>query len=145
MATTLSEVPKSNRKIVDNRKSDISNTQIHDRPLFSYRHFNKTWRISFAFQLIFSCLLFVLTLLLYYLYFLFFCLYWHFYFTLCARLYASVDILLTCVRHLHDRIISLRVEVCAHKTNLTPPRFIEVIYLTRYIMSFDSHFNLQVK
>ena len=60
------------------------------------------------------------------LYFLVFCFYWHFYFILCARLYASVDILLTCVRHLHDRIISLRVEVCAHKANLTPPRFIEV-------------------
>ena len=51
--------------------------------------------------------------------------------TLFAWLYVRVDILLTCGKHLHDRIISLRGEiwtgeVWAHKTNLTLPHFIEV-------------------
>ena len=41
-------------------------------------------------------------------------------------LYARVDILLTCGKHLHDRIISLRGDVWDHKISLTPPLFIEV-------------------
>jgi hypothetical protein len=32
-------------------------------------------------------------------------------------------------KHLHDRIISLRGEVWAHKTSLTPPLFVEVSVL----------------
>ena len=43
-----------------------------------------------------------------------------------ARLYAGVGILLTRANHLHDHTISLREEVRAHKTILTPPLFIEV-------------------
>ena len=39
--------------------------------------------------------------------------------TLFAQLYMSVVILLTCRKHLHDCIISLRGEVWAHKTRLT--------------------------
>jgi hypothetical protein len=35
-------------------------------------------------------------------------------------------ILLTCGKNLHDRIISLSGEVCAHKTSLMPPFVIEV-------------------
>jgi len=35
-------------------------------------------------------------------------------------------ILLTCGKHLHDHIISLRGEVWANTTSLTPPSFIEV-------------------
>jgi hypothetical protein len=35
-------------------------------------------------------------------------------------------ILLTCGKHLHDRIISLREYVIAHSTSLTTPLFIEV-------------------
>jgi hypothetical protein len=33
---------------------------------------------------------------------------------------------LACGKHLHDRIISLKGEVCANKTSLTPPLCIEV-------------------
>jgi hypothetical protein len=33
---------------------------------------------------------------------------------------------LECGKHLHDRIISLKGEVCANKTSLTPPLCIEV-------------------
>ena len=36
------------------------------------------------------------------------------------------DILLTCRKHLYDRIIPLNEEVWAHKTRLTPPLFIEL-------------------
>ena len=43
-----------------------------------------------------------------------------------ARLYVRVGISLTCGKYLHDRISSLRGGVCAHKTSLTPPLFIEV-------------------
>jgi len=39
-----------------------------------------------------------------------------------ARLYVRVDILLSRVQHLHDRIISIRGEVFTHKTTLTPPK-----------------------
>jgi len=38
----------------------------------------------------------------------------------------NVGILLACWKHLHDCIISLRWEVCAHKTCLTPSLFIKV-------------------
>jgi hypothetical protein len=43
-----------------------------------------------------------------------------------ASLYVRADNLLTCRKHVHHRIISLRGEDCAHKTSLTPPLFIEV-------------------
>ena len=46
--------------------------------------------------------------------------------TLFARLYMMVGILLTCIKDLHDRIISLRVKGQEHKTSLTLPPFIEV-------------------
>ena len=36
------------------------------------------------------------------------------------------DSLLACGKHLHDRLISLSIEVWVHKTSLTPPLFIEV-------------------
>jgi hypothetical protein len=38
----------------------------------------------------------------------------------------SVGILLTCGKQLDDGFISLRGEVCANKTSLNPPLFIEV-------------------
>ena len=38
--------------------------------------------------------------------------------------YASVENLLTCRKHLHNRIISLRGEVWAHKASLKPPLYI---------------------
>ena len=41
-----------------------------------------------------------------------------------SGLYVRVDILLTCGKHVHDCIMSLRFE--AHITSLTPPLFIEV-------------------
>jgi hypothetical protein len=58
--------------------------------------------------------------------------------TLFARLYARVGILLTYGKHLHDCIISVRGEVCAHKPGLTTPRFIEVpdLYQARKV---DGH------
>ena len=46
--------------------------------------------------------------------------------TLFARFYERVDIYLTNGKHLHDRIISVRGEVWAHKTILASPLFIEV-------------------
>ena len=46
--------------------------------------------------------------------------------TLFARLYVRVDILLTCGKHVHDGIISLRGEVWAHTTSLIQPLLIEV-------------------
>ena len=42
------------------------------------------------------------------------------------RLYVRVGILPTYENHFHDRIISLRGQVWAHKTSLTPPLFINV-------------------
>jgi hypothetical protein len=36
------------------------------------------------------------------------------------------EILLTCVKHLHDSIMPLKGEVWDRKTNLTPPLLIEV-------------------
>jgi hypothetical protein len=39
--------------------------------------------------------------------------------------YVSVDILLTCRKHLHD-LITIRGEVSAHKTSLNLSLFIEV-------------------
>jgi hypothetical protein len=44
----------------------------------------------------------------------------------CASSNVSVDILITCGKHLQDPIISLREEVWAHKTSLTPLFFIGV-------------------
>ena len=41
--------------------------------------------------------------------------------TLLTWLYVTVSILLTCVKHLHYRIISLRGEISVHKTGLTLP------------------------
>jgi hypothetical protein len=46
--------------------------------------------------------------------------------TLFARLFVGVGILLTRGKHLHDRIISLRGEVWAPNTSLSPPLFIKV-------------------
>ena len=43
-----------------------------------------------------------------------------------VRLCVRVDHLLTCGKHMHDGIISLRGDVCAQKTSLTLPLFIEV-------------------
>ena len=40
--------------------------------------------------------------------------------------YVSVHSLLICRKHLHDCINSLRGEVWAHKSSLTPPLFLEV-------------------
>jgi len=42
-----------------------------------------------------------------------------------AQLCVRVEILLTCGKHVHHRIISLRGETWAYKTCLTPPLFIE--------------------
>jgi hypothetical protein len=41
-------------------------------------------------------------------------------------LYVRIDLLLTCRKHLHNHITSLRGEVWAHKASLTLPLFIEV-------------------
>jgi hypothetical protein len=46
--------------------------------------------------------------------------------TLSSWLYVRFDILLVSVKHLHDRITSLRGKVWAHQTSLTPSLFIEV-------------------
>ena len=46
--------------------------------------------------------------------------------TLLIQSYVRIDILLTCGKHLHDCIISLRGDVWDHKISLTPPLFIEV-------------------
>ena len=48
--------------------------------------------------------------------------------TLFVRLYVRVGILLTCGKHLHDRIISLRGEVWSHKASLVPLFFYEVSF-----------------
>ena len=45
-----------------------------------------------------------------------------------GQLYVKVAVLLTCGKHAHDRIISLKgEEVWDNKTSVTPPLFIEVI------------------
>jgi hypothetical protein len=46
--------------------------------------------------------------------------------TLFVWLYVRVGILITCGKHSHDRIISLRGDVWAPTTSLTLPLFIEV-------------------
>ena len=46
--------------------------------------------------------------------------------TLFTQLYVRVDILLTCGKHLHDRITSVRVDVLVHKASLTMTLFTEV-------------------
>ena len=55
---------------------------------------------------------------------------WHFIvffiITLLSRLYVRVGILLTCGKHLHDRIISLKGDAWDHNTSLSPPFSIEV-------------------
>jgi hypothetical protein len=43
--------------------------------------------------------------------------------TLFAWSYVRASILITCGKHLHDHIISLRWEVWAHKTTLVSPTF----------------------
>ena len=43
-----------------------------------------------------------------------------------TQLYARVGILLTHGKHLYERIISLREEVCSHKTSLPPALFNKV-------------------
>ena len=43
-----------------------------------------------------------------------------------AWLYVRVGILLTCGKHLHDRIMSVTGEIGLHKASLTPSPFIEV-------------------
>ena len=48
-------------------------------------------------------------------------------------LYVRVGILLTWWKHLHDRIISLRREVQAHKSKLTPPLFLKCLYQSREV------------
>jgi len=48
----------------------------------------------------------------------------------------QVGILLTCMKHLHDRIISPRGEAWAHKTSLTPPLLLKRMYLA---MKLNSH------
>jgi hypothetical protein len=52
-----------------------------------------------------------------------------------ARFYESVDILLTNGKHLHDRIISVRGEVWAHKTILASPLFIEMHVPSMQVLS----------
>jgi hypothetical protein len=37
-----------------------------------------------------------------------------------------ISILLVCAKHIHDRIISLRQEVCTYTCNFTPPLFNEM-------------------
>jgi hypothetical protein len=45
---------------------------------------------------------------------------------LISELYVCVGILLTCGKHLHDRIISVRGNPLAHKPSSSLPLFIEV-------------------
>ena len=47
------------------------------------------------------------------------------------HIYDRVGIWLTCWKHLHDNIISQRVEVWDNKTSLTPPLFIEMPVLSQ--------------
>jgi hypothetical protein len=48
----------------------------------------------------------------------------------------GLEILLTCGKHLHDHIISLRGEVWAHKNNLAQPLFIDMHYQLSVINPF---------
>ena len=48
---------------------------------------------------------------------------------LLTQIYVRVDIIITCEKHLLDCIISLRGKVLVHRTSLTPPLFIEVMYI----------------
>ena len=43
---------------------------------------------------------------------------------------------LRCVKHLHDRIFSLRGEICFHKSSLNPPHFIEVPVLSSKVNGY---------
>jgi hypothetical protein len=56
--------------------------------------------------------------------------------TLFTRLYVRFGILLTCGKHVHDRITTLREEVWAHTIGLTPPLFIEVPVPSVYVYAF---------
>ena len=51
--------------------------------------------------------------------------------TVYSELYASVGILLTCVKNFHDRNISLIKEVWTNKTSITPLPYIEVSVRTQ--------------
>ena len=46
-------------------------------------------------------------------------------------MFTIITVLLTRGKHFHDSIISLRGEVWAHKTGLSPPLFIEVLILSQ--------------
>ena len=48
-------------------------------------------------------------------------------------LHVSACILLTCGKHLYDRIISLRREIWVHKTSLAPPLLMKCMYQTRKV------------
>jgi hypothetical protein len=48
-----------------------------------------------------------------------------------ACIYDSVGIWFTCWKHLHENIISQRVEVWDNKTSLTPPLFIEMAVVSQ--------------
>ena len=56
--------------------------------------------------------------------------------TLFDRLYMRVGILLTCGKHVHDCIISLRGEVWVHKANLIPPLLLKCLYQARKVSAF---------
>ena len=57
---------------------------------------------------------------------------------LSARLYVKVVILLTRGQHLHSSIISLRGDIRAQKTNITPSLFIELAVQSGNI-GFNDH------
>jgi hypothetical protein len=54
-----------------------------------------------------------------------------------AWLYVRVGKLLTCGKHVHDGIISLRGEVLAPKTKSIPPPFIEVSVQSQNVSSHE--------
>ena len=54
---------------------------------------------------------------------------------LLTLLYVRVVILLTCGKHLHDHIISLRGEVWAHKTSVTQQFLLKCLYYARRVSS----------
>ena len=63
-----------------------------------------------------------------------------------ARLYVNVGYIYIYEKHMDDRIISLRVELSAHKTSLTPPLFIVgvntkyyMVNQTVYIVTLQHH------
>ena len=54
---------------------------------------------------------------------------------LLTLLYVRVGILLTCGKHLHDHIISLRGEVWVHKTSVTQQFLLKCLYYARRVSS----------